>query len=91
MIQFGCPHGSLCQELEKLGPGAPLARAGARLLSVYVDWARAQFLALGLRGREARARALDLIAAIQGAMLLAHTMRSERVLRDQLRRIERRL
>src|SRR5579862_8927716 len=25
LVRFGCPHGSLCQELEKLGPNAPLA------------------------------------------------------------------
>src|SRR5271170_2559318 len=34
VIQFGCPHGSLCQELEKLGAGTPLARAATRLLTV---------------------------------------------------------
>jgi AcrR family transcriptional regulator len=28
VIQFGCPHGSLCQELEKLVADAPLAKAG---------------------------------------------------------------
>src|SRR5271168_2997878 len=47
VIQFGCPHGSLCQELEKLGPEAPLSRAAQRLLAVYVDWSSAQFQALG--------------------------------------------
>ena len=60
VIQFGCPHGSLCQELEKLGPDAPLARAGARLLAVYIDWSDAQFRALGCDRRESRALATDL-------------------------------
>jgi AcrR family transcriptional regulator len=89
VIQFGCPHGSLCQELEKLGPDAPLAKAGARLLAVYIDWANEQFRALGCGRTESRALAADLVAAVQGTMLIAHTMRSRELLRHQLRRVER--
>jgi TetR/AcrR family transcriptional repressor of nem operon len=90
VVQFGCPHGSLCQELEKLGPDAPLAKAGARLLAVYVDWAQTQFRELGA-GREARALAIDLVASVQGTMLLAHTMRSRDLLTRHLRRVEHNL
>ena len=89
IIQFGCPHGSLCQELEKLGANTSLARAGARLLAVYIDWVDEQFRAHGIARREARALAADLVGAVQGAMLLAHTMRSRELLMQQLRRIER--
>jgi TetR/AcrR family transcriptional regulator, transcriptional repressor for nem operon len=91
VIQFGCPHGSLCQELEKLGADTPLARAGARLLAVYIDWVEEQFRALGVARGEARARATDLVGAVQGAMLLANTMRSTELLTHQLRRVERQL
>jgi AcrR family transcriptional regulator len=38
LIAYGCPHGSLCQELEKLGPDSPLAQAAAALMQRYVDW-----------------------------------------------------
>ena len=89
VIQFGCPHGSLCQELEKLGADAPLARAGARLLAVYIDWSDAQFRALGCDRRESRALATDLVASVQGTMLLANTLRSSALLAAQLRRVER--
>jgi TetR/AcrR family transcriptional repressor of nem operon len=89
VIQFGCPHGSLCQELEKLGPDAPLAKAGARLLAVYIDWAEEQFRAHGCGRRESRSLATDLVASIQGTMLVAHTMRSQILLAQQLRRVER--
>ncbi len=58
VIQFGCPHGSLCQELEKLRADAPLAKAGARLLAAYIDWAEKQFRSLGA-GRESRGLAAD--------------------------------
>ena len=89
VIQFGCPHGSLCQELEKLGPEAPLSRAAKRLLAVYIDWAEEQFRAHGCGRRESRSLATDLVASIQGTMLIAHTMRSETLLAQQLRRVER--
>jgi AcrR family transcriptional regulator len=89
VIQFGCPHGSLCQELEKLGADAPLAKAGARLLAVYIDWAERQFREHGCRPRRARALATDLVASLQGTMLVAHTLRSRELLVYQLRRLER--
>ena len=89
IVDYGCPHGSLCQELSKLAPGAPLATAAAHLLGAYVTWAAEQYRALGCSPREARDLAGDLIAAIQGTMLLAHTMRSKEVLAHHLRRIER--
>ncbi len=89
VIQFGCPHGSLCQELEKLGADAPLAQAAARLLAVYIEWAEEQFRAHGSGRRESRALATDLVASIQGSLLVAHTMRSHGLLAQQLRRVER--
>ena len=88
VLAYGCPHGSLCQELEKLGPGSPLAQAGARLMEIYVGWAEAQFRALGA-GARARDRAIDLVASLQGAMLLGHTFRSPTLLEQSLRRLER--
>jgi AcrR family transcriptional regulator len=88
IVRFGCPHGSLCQELEKLGDGAPLAKASTRLLKVYVDFATEQLRELGLSKR-ARPLATALIAQIQGAMLVAHTMRSRAVLAEQLGLVER--
>lgn len=88
VMAYGCPHGSLCQELEKLGPDSPLAKAGARLMEIYVAWAEAQFRVLGA-GAGARARAVDLVAALQGAMLLGHTFRSADLLEQALRRLER--
>jgi AcrR family transcriptional regulator len=89
VVQFGCPHGSLCQELEKLGAKTRLAKAGARLLAVYLAWTEEQFHAHGVPRREARALAGDLVGAVQGAMLLAHAMRSGELLTRQLRRVER--
>ena len=91
VVRFGCPHGSLCQELDKLSSDSPLARAAARLLGVYIEWANTQFRALGFAPRDARSRAQDLVGSIQGAMLIAHTMRSRATLERQLHRLERSL
>jgi TetR/AcrR family transcriptional repressor of nem operon len=88
VLAYGCPHGSLCQEIEKLGPGSPLAQAGARLMELYVVWVEAQFRTLGA-GARARDRAIDLMASLQGAMLLGHTFRSADLLDQSLRRLER--
>ncbi len=56
------PHGSLCQEREKLGDDTVLAKAGARQLGVYIDWASKQLHEHGLPPRQARALATDLVA-----------------------------
>lgn len=91
VVQFGCPHGSLCQELEKLGRRARLAKASARLLGLYLDYGEQQLRAAGVPRSEGSALAGELIASIQGTMLLAHTMRSPELLSSQLKRVERRL
>jgi TetR/AcrR family transcriptional repressor of nem operon len=88
IVQFGCPHGSLCQELEKLGSKSRLARSATRLLRVHLEWTTAQFVALGRPSKEARSLAEQLVAAVQGTMLVAQTLRSAVLLRQQLRRVE---
>jgi TetR/AcrR family transcriptional repressor of nem operon len=80
--------GSLIHELGKLGKDSPLAKAGTRLLALAIDWAAAQFSMLGFRPSDARARAMDLVSLLHGATLIAHTMRSQTLLRRQLRRVE---
>jgi len=87
VVQFGCPHGSLCQELQK-DAESPLARAGAGLLQAWIDWSAEQLTALGWEASVARQMAGQLVAAIQGTMLLAQTFRSPELLTDQLGRVE---
>jgi TetR/AcrR family transcriptional repressor of nem operon len=88
VVQFGCAHSSLCQELEKLDADSPLPKAATQLMSLYLEWAEEQFRALGIARGEARALAADLVGAVKGALLLANTMRSKEILTRQLRRIE---
>ena len=86
LIRYGCPYGSLCQELEK--SDSQLVPLVARLWRIYLDWARAQFCLLGKGQQEAEDLALSLIASLQGAFLLSSSMRSPDVLERQLQHLE---
>jgi AcrR family transcriptional regulator len=88
IVRFGCPHGTLCQELEKLNKDSPLVAAGTHLMTVYIEWAQQQFRMSGYEEGESRELAEQLVAAVQGTMLLAHTLRSREVLEKQLIRVE---
>jgi len=69
LARGGCPVGSLCSELHK-GEGM-LAESASRPFAAVLTWIESQFEALGKR-EEKRALALHLLAALQGAALLAN-------------------
>src|ERR1700720_4610927 len=69
--RYGCPHGTLCSELDKRDDG--LGQAGTKLMQLWIDWAERQFRAMGRR--DARDLAVALIAAYQGISLLTNTFR----------------
>jgi AcrR family transcriptional regulator len=81
----GCPLGSLCSELNKSGNG--LDREAADLFVVILDWAEAQFREMGVA--RPRDQALTLMAGVQGAALLANTLRDVSVMSKESRRLER--
>ena len=85
LTRYGCPSGSLCQELEKRDD--QLAEMAARLLHGYLAWAEQQFRMLG-KSDEAHALAVDLVAAWQGTLLLANSFRSPELLQRKVRRLE---
>ena len=81
---YGCPHGTLCSELDKRGDD--LARSAAGLLQPSIDWAEQQFRSMGRR--DARDLAMALMAAYQGISLLANTFREPDLMRREARRLE---
>jgi len=83
--RYGCPHGTLCSELDKRDDG--LGEAGARLMQLSIDWAEQQFRELDRR--DARDLAVALIASYQGISLLANTFREPELMRRECRRLER--
>lgn len=70
LAEHGCPVGSLCSELGK--DGGPLADHAGGLLAAWLAWLRTQFAELGHDDPERSAG--HLLAAVQGASLLAHAL-----------------
>src|SRR5947209_18410753 len=65
-VRSGCPHGSLCQELDIEGNQS--ASMASQLFQTYLNWAETQFRLLGKDEQEAKDFALDLISALQGTL-----------------------
>jgi len=86
LARYGCPYGSLNQEIDK--EDTPLVSFAARMLQVYLDWAEAQFRQLGKDEQEAEDLAIDLIAWLQGTFLLSASFRSPQLLERKLQRME---
>ena len=86
LARYGCPHGSLCQELDK--EDSQLAHLTAQIFQVYLNWAETQFLSLGKTEQEARDLAIDLISSLQGTYVLTASFRSPELLERKLQRLE---
>jgi TetR/AcrR family transcriptional repressor of nem operon len=85
VARYGCPHGSLCQELDKEGNQS--ASMASQLFETYLDWAETQFRLLGKDEQEAKDFALDLISSLQGTFLLTNSFRSPELLERKLQRV----
>ena len=81
----GCPLGSLCSELNKSGDG--LDREARALFSILLDWAEEQLREAGVR--RPHDHALTLLAGVQGAAVLANTLRDPKIMSREARRLER--
>ena len=79
IARYGCPHGSLCQELGKRADGA-----AAELMREPVDWAERQFAAMGRP--DARDLAVQVIARYQGTALLTSAFRDPGLMEAEARR-----
>ena len=86
LARYGCPYGSLSQELNK-EDGQPATMA-ALLFQAYLDWAATQFRLLGKDEEEARDLAMDLISSMQGTFVLTNSFRSPELLQRKLQRLE---
>lgn len=81
----GCPLGSLCSELNKRGDG--LDQEAGALFSSLLEWAEDQFREMGLH--RPRDHSLALIGGVQGAAVLANTLRDPKVISKEVRRLQR--
>lgn len=82
---WGCPHGSLCSELDKRG--GELADECTQLFAIPIDWVEKQFREMGRR--DARDLAMALVASYQGIALLSNTFRDPELMVREGRRLDR--
>lgn len=86
LARFGCPVGTLCSELHKIGGSA--ARNSKTLFAEALDWMESQFRAMG-RGSDSRGLAVHLLSATQGASLLAHTFHAPALIVKEAERLKK--
>jgi AcrR family transcriptional regulator len=79
--RYGCPVGTLCGELAKLGH-ASQAEAN-QLFTLFRTWLRRQFALLG-READADALAMHLLARSQGVATLANAFHDEKFIRQEV-------
>lgn len=82
---YGCPLGSLCSELGKR-PTSDVTDAAGDVMQTLVEIAEAEFRELGRK--DARALALRLVGAYEGAALLSNSLRDPQILVKEARRLE---
>ncbi|OLP55229.1 transcriptional regulator [Rhizobium rhizosphaerae] len=85
IMDYGCPVGTLCNELAKLDHVAK--DDAAHLFALYRDWLARQFAALG-RETEAEALALHLLMRSQGVATLATAFRDGDFIRREVADME---
>jgi TetR/AcrR family transcriptional regulator, transcriptional repressor for nem operon len=85
LARFGCPVGTLCSELRKLG-GPPAGKSKV-LFSEALSWMERQFTAMG-KSVDARGLAVHLLSATQGVSLLAHTFHDPRMIVVEAERLQ---
>jgi len=86
IMQQGCPVGTLCNELAKLGHVAK--DDATRLFTLFRDWLARQFVALG-READAEALALHLLMRSQGVATLMTALRDEAFVRREVEDMDR--
>jgi AcrR family transcriptional regulator len=82
--RYGCPVGTLCSELAKLGH--PSQGEANKLFTLFRIWLRRQFALLG-RASDADALAMHLLARSQGIATLASSFHDEAFIRQEVRRL----
>ncbi len=82
--RYGCPVGSLCTELAKLGH--PAQGEANRLFTLFRVWLRRQFEHLG-RKQDADELAMHLLALSQGIATLASAFNDEKFIKQEVSRL----
>jgi len=84
IMRHGCPVGSLCSELARLGH--PSRHEAAGLFGLFRSWLAREFVRLG-RARDADRLALHLIGRSQGVAVMANAFGDEKFIRREVRQL----
>ena len=80
--RYGCPVGTLCNELVKLNH--PSQAEANRLFTLFRTWLRREFALLG-RKADADELAMHLLARSQGVATLANAFHDEKFIRQEVK------
>lgn len=83
IAKYGCPVGSLCQELDKERP--PVAKGADGLVDWKLKWITDQFRLMGQKGAEQLG--IQLLSAIQGCCVLANALNDPKIVELESRRL----
>lgn len=82
---YGCPIGTLCNELAKLNhPSQPSA---AKIFTLFRTWLREQFILLG-RTEDADKLAMHILARSQGVATLASAFQDEKFIKQEVMQMD---
>ncbi len=87
--RFGCPIAGAIRDFSPADPNA--AKAAASTFTVLETWLSERLVATGREAGAARRLAEDVVAAWQGAIVVAHGDRNKNRLKGALRRIAERI
>lgn len=82
--RYGCPVGTLCTELAKLGH--PSQAEANKLFTLFRTWLRRQFTLLGHKA-DADALAMHLLARSQGVATLANAFHDEKFIEQEVKQM----
>lgn len=86
LTRYGCPYGSLAQEIDK--EETQLVNKAAQMLQIYINWTEKQFRQMEKDEQEAKNLAFDMIAWLQGSILISASFRSPQSLEQTIQRME---
>jgi TetR/AcrR family transcriptional regulator, transcriptional repressor for nem operon len=84
IAKYGCPIGSMCQELDKERP--PVASEADGLMNWVLKWITRQFKEMGQK--QADRLGLQLMSALQGCGVIANALKDPKIVEMELTRLK---
>lgn len=84
LAKYGCPVGSLCQELDK--ERDPVSKQADGLIKMQLKWISEQFVELGKKNAEELS--LQLITSLHGTAVVGNALKSPTTIESELRRLQ---